>query len=155
MVHPAVEENMRFDIWSLIRFLHVAGAILWVGGQLTLSLVVRPVTSRMMDDDDRVALVSALGSRFGRLAGLVLIPLLLASGLALTYHRGVAFGGFSIPAYGTTLTVKIALALVSFGLAAAHGMTAVRSSSRAVRTVGVIGTVVSLTVVALAVSLVP
>lgn len=34
-------------------------------------------------------------------------------------------------------------------------MTAVRSSSRAVRTIGVIGAVVSLTVVALAVSLVP
>lgn len=97
MGDPAVEKKVRFDIWSLIRFLHVAGAILWVGGPLTLSLVVRPVTSRMMDDDDRVELVSALGSRFGRLAGLVLIPLLLASGLALTYHRGVSFGGFSIP----------------------------------------------------------
>lgn len=51
--------------------------------------------------------------------------------------------------------MKIALALVSFGLAAVHGMTAIRSSSRTVRMVGVTGLVVSLTVVALAVSLVP
>ncbi|MFP3915969.1 MAG: hypothetical protein ACLFWM_13905 [Actinomycetota bacterium] len=146
---------MRFDLWSLIRFLHVTGAILWVGGQLTLTLVVRPVTTRLMDEESRVRLVSELGSRFGRITALMLIPLLLASGLALTYHRGVTFGGFGVSGYGTTLAVKIALALLSFGLAIAHGMTAVRSSSRAVRTVGVAGVVVSLAVVALAASLVP
>lgn len=91
---------MRFDAWSLIRFLHVAGALLWVGGQLTLSLVVRPVTSRMMDDDDRRELVSALGSRFGRLTALVLIPLLLATGLALTHHRVSPSGASPSPATG-------------------------------------------------------
>lgn len=146
---------MRFDVWSAVRFLHVAGAIVWVGGQLTLSLVVRPVTTRLMDDGDRRELVSALGARFGRVTALVLIPLLLSTGLALTYHRGVGLSGFTVPGYGTTLSAKVVLALVSFGLAAGHGMTAVRSSSRAARTVGIVGVVVSLAVVALAVSLVP
>src|SRR5690606_28261362 len=123
--------------------------------QLTLSLIVRPVTTRLMDDESRRELVSALGSRFGRTAAVGLAPLLLASGLALTYHRGVTFGAFTMGGYGTTLGIKIVLALVSFGLAAAHGMTAVRSSSRAVRIVGMTGTIVSLLVVVLAVSLVP
>lgn len=150
-----METSLRYDIWSLIRFLHVGAAVLWVGGQLTLSLVVRPVTSRLMSDDDRRQLVSALGSRFGRLAAVGLVPVLLASGLALTYHRGVTLAGFTVGGYGTTLGVKIGLALVSFALAAVHGMSAVRSSARAVRWVGMIGSIVSLAVVALAVTLVP
>lgn len=146
---------MNFDLWSLVRFVHVASAILWVGGQLTLSLVVRPVTASLLDDDSRRVLVSSLGSRFGRIAAVGLIPLLLASGIALIYHRGVTFAALSIPGYGSTLGTKVVLALASFALAAAHGMTAVRPSSRAARWVGVAGTVISLSVVLLATSLVP
>lgn len=146
---------MRFDIWSLVRFVHIAAAVVWVGGQLTLSLVVRPVTTRLLADDDRRQLVSALGSRFGRIAMVALIPLLLASGLALIYHRGVTFGALTVPGYGATLGVKIVLALTSFALASVHGMVAARTSSRAVRIVGITGVVISLTVVALAATLVP
>ncbi len=146
---------MRLDGWTVVRFFHVGAAILWVGGQLTLSLVVRPVSARLMDDAARRHLVSALGSRFGRLATFGLIPILLGSGLALAYHRGVTLAGLASPGYGTALSVKIALALSSFGLAAIHGMTAVRSSAGAARTIGVTGAVVSVAVVAVAVSLVP
>lgn len=145
---------MNFDIWSLVRFIHVASAVLWVGGQLALGLIVRPVTRSLLDDDSRLVLASSLGSRFGRIA-VGLIPLLLASGIALIYHRGVTFAALSVPGYGTTLGTKIILSLVSFVLAAAHGMTAVRTSSRAARWVGITGTVISLSVVLLATSLVP
>jgi uncharacterized membrane protein len=146
---------MRFDIWTVVRFVHVGSAILWVGGQLTLSFVVRPVTGQLFDADGRRDLISSLGSRFGRISALGLIPLLLASGIALIYHRGVTFAALAIPGYGATLGTKIVLALVSFALAAAHGMSAVNASSRAARLVGLTGTIVSLTVVLLAVSLVP
>lgn len=146
---------MRFDLWSLVRFVHVASAVLWVGGQLTLSLVVRPVSEQLFDDDGRRDLLSSLGSRFGRIAAVGLMPLLLASGIALIYHRGVTFASLTVPGYGTVLGTKIVLALVSFALAAAHGMTAVRTSSRAARWVGITGGLVSLTVVFLATSLIP
>lgn len=146
---------MRFDLWSLVRFLHVAGAVVWVGGQLTLTLIVRPVTARLLSPEDRRHLVGAFGSRFGRLTSWVLIPLLLATGLALTYHRGVALSALTVPGYGATLGVKITLALISFGLAIAHGVVAVNASTKVVRVLGIVGTVVSLTVVALAASLVP
>lgn len=146
---------MRFDIWTLIRFLHVGSAILWVGGQLTLSLIVRPVVGRSLDAAERRELFRSLGSRFGRLANLGLIPLLLGSGLALAYHRGVTFGALAVGGYGTTLAVKIVVAFVSFGLAAAHGMAAVRSANRAARFVGIAGALASVAVVVLAVSLVP
>ena len=146
---------MRFDVWTIVRFLHVGSAILWVGGQLTLSLVVRPVAAGLFDPDTRVDLVTALGARFGRIATVGLIPTLLASGLSLAYHRGVTLAALSLPGYGTVLGVKIFLALISFALAAAHGMAAVHASAAAVRAVAIAGATVSLAVVGLAVSLVP
>ena len=142
------------NIWTIFRFLHVAAAILWVGGQLTLSLVIRPVAQRMMDDESRAELMIAVGSRYGRIASFGLIPILLATGLALTYRHGVDFGGLRLSAYATTLTFKIVLALVSFGLAIAHGIAAIRASSSLVRRVGLASTTVSLVVVLLAVMLV-
>lgn len=39
--------------WSLVRFAHVLAAILWVGGQLTLSLVVRRAAVETLADDTR------------------------------------------------------------------------------------------------------
>ncbi len=146
---------MRFDLWSLVRFLHIAGAVVWVGGQLTLTLVVRPETSRLLSPEDRRHLLSAFGSRFGRITSWILLPLLLATGLGLTYHRGVGLGALTAPGYGATLGAKITLALMSFGIAIAHGVMAANASSRTVRALGIAGSVVSLAVVALAASLVP
>lgn len=146
---------MNPDLWSVVRFLHLAAAVAWVGGQLTLTLVIRPVTSRLLATEDRRHLLGAFGSRFGRLTSWVLIPTLLASGLGLTYHRGVGLGALTIPGYGVTLGVKITLALISFAIAAVHGIVAVRATTRAVRALGAVGIVVSLAVVALAASLVP
>lgn len=146
---------MSYDLWTLVRFIHVAAAILWVGGQLTISFIVRPVAAKSLDGDTRRTVIAAVGSRFGRITSAVLLPVLLASGLALTYHHGVARGALSIGSYATTLTFKVVLALASFALAALHGMTAARASSRAIRMIGLTGVVVSLTVVGLAVSLVP
>ena len=142
------------NIWTVVRFLHVAAAILWVGGQLTLSMVIRPVVDRNADAERRTELMTAVGSRYGRIASFGLIPILLATGFGLTYHHGVEFGGLSLSSYATTLTFKIILALVSFGLAMAHGIAAVRSSSPTVRIVGLASTSVSLLVVLLAVMLV-
>lgn len=145
---------MRFDLWTVVRFLHVGGAILWVGGQLALSLIVRPVAARVLEDERRSLALTTMGARFGRLALWGLFPILLATGLALSYYRGVEYRAFQIPGYGPILAVKVVLAMVSFGLAAVHGIIAARSPDRSVRWVGITGAVVSLLVVLLAVTLV-
>jgi hypothetical protein len=46
----------------------------------------------------------------------VLMPVLLGSGLALIYHRGVDIGALSVGSYGQILTAKILLAFLSFEL---------------------------------------
>ena len=38
------------DLWSLVRFLHVVGAVVWLGGQLTVSA---PTTCRKRTRDQR------------------------------------------------------------------------------------------------------
>lgn len=146
---------MLDTVWPVVRFVHLVAAILWVGGQLTLALVVRGALERAIEDRDRrtAAFVEA-GRRFGRIGTLVLIPLLLASGIALAWHRGVDLGVFALPGYGTTLGVKIVLAFVSFVLAGVHGFIAVRGNRRMSRTIGIVGAVVSLVVVYLAAALV-
>lgn len=144
-----------FSGWSLVRFAHVLSAILWVGGQLTLSLVVRRAAGSTLEGEARSDLFMRIGRVFGRMATFVLMPVLLATGLALIYHRGVDVGALSAGSYGQILTAKIVLALVSFGLAGVHGFTASRASARTSRVVGIAGGVVSATVVLLATALVP
>ena len=55
------------DAWSLIRFVHVAGAALWVGGQLTLTFVVLPLARRALSDEARATVLPAVGRRFARI----------------------------------------------------------------------------------------
>lgn len=125
---------------------------MWVGGQLVISLIVRPVAVRTLDDQTRRETITAMGAVFGRLALWGLFPLLLATGLALSFHRGVEFGQFRVPGYGAVLSVKVILAMASFALAGIHGMVAARSGGAA-RAVGITGAVVSVVVVLLAVTL--
>ncbi|GIU93268.1 MAG: hypothetical protein KatS3mg011_2174 [Acidimicrobiia bacterium] len=143
------------SVWWLVRFFHVGAAILWVGGQLALSLIVRPAAATTLAPEDRTALFVEAGRRFGRVATLALMPVLLASGLALAWHRGVTLGSFTRPGYGSILGTKVVLALVSFGLAALHGLVATRGEATSTRWVGIAGVAVSSLVVLLAVSLVP
>ncbi len=143
------------NVWTIIRFLHVIAAILWVGGQLTLSLVVRPASLRSdLAPEDRVRLMSGVGVRYGRIATIGLMPVILATGLALIYHHGVEFGGLSVSSYATTLTIKVILVFVSFALAFAHGFIAARSSSAVARWIGISSALVSVAIVFLAVMLV-
>ncbi len=144
-----------FSWWSLVRFAHVISAVLWVGGQLTLSVVVRCAAVETLEDETRSTLFTAVGRSFGRMANFVLMPVLLGTGLALIYHRGVDIGALSVGSYGQILTVKIILAFVSFGLAALHGAMATRASAGASRAIGITGGIVSVVVVLLATALVP
>lgn len=141
--------------WTVVRFAHVISAVLWVGGQLTLSIVVRRAAGETLDDRPRTELFERMGRVFGRIATFALMPILLGSGLALIYHRGVALEAFTVGSYGQILTAKVLLAFVSFALAAVHGVVATRGSSRASRLVGIGGGVVSVVVVLLATALVP
>ena len=141
--------------WTLVRFLHVTAATVWVGGQLLLSLVVAPLARRHLPPDTRAVVVGVVGRRFAILTTAVLLPVLVATGIALAWHRGVTLDSFRYPGYGRTLGLKIVVVVVMVGVAAAHGAAASRARTRAARTLGVASIGLSLVVVLLATALVP
>jgi uncharacterized membrane protein len=108
-------------LWSLIRFLHVMGAMVWVGGQLTITVMLLPVVRRQLGAADRTATLTAVGKRFGMFTILVFLPLQIVTGVLLAWDKGVTVASLAEPGYGRTLAAKlVAFALVMVA-AGAHG----------------------------------
>jgi putative copper export protein len=145
---------MGVTAWSLVRFAHVLAAMGWVGGQLLLSGVVLPAVRAELPPEVRGPVVHRTARRFALLANAVLLPVLLASGLALAWHRGVTLGSFNAPGYGRLLGIKLVLVVASVALAAVHGVVASRNPARA-RPLALLGLSASVGIVVFATALVP
>ncbi|WP_165986258.1 hypothetical protein [Streptomyces sp. YIM 98790] len=140
-------------LWSLIRFVHVAGAALWVGGQLVLTLVVLPLARRLPAPEARDRFVPEAGRRFAMLTGAVFLPLQLGTGLLMAGHKGVTWASLAEPGYGRLLAVKLLLFTVVMGLAAGHGAAHARGRPETARLLAVASLTGSLGVVLLAAAL--
>jgi len=109
------------DLWSLVRFLHVVGAVVWLGGQLTVSALVMPVARDRLPEQARAGLMRVLGMRFGIATVAVLIPLQLATGVALARHKGVTLASLAEPGYGRMLAGKLVAFTLVMLAAGLHG----------------------------------
>lgn len=139
--------------WSLVRFAHVAGAALWVGGQIALSLVVLPLARRLLTREDLAGFTAAAGRRFGMLTGAVFLPVQLTTGVAMAWHKGVTWGSLADPGYGRTLAAKLLLFTAVMLAAAGHGWAHARGRPQTARVLAVASLVGSLGVVLLATAL--
>ncbi|MFF0736333.1 hypothetical protein ACFYVK_32570 [Streptomyces chartreusis] len=139
--------------WSLVRFAHVAGAALWVGGQLALSLVILPLARHRLAPEPRDDFTAAAGRRFGMLTGAVFLPVQLATGWAMAWHRGVTWASLAEPGYGRTLATKLALFVLVMLAAAGHGIAHAKGRPDLARALAVVSLVGSLGVVLLATAL--
>ncbi|MEU3979299.1 hypothetical protein AB0F77_04170 [Streptomyces sp. NPDC026672] len=140
-------------LWSFVRFLHVTGAVLWVGGQLALTLVVLPLARRLLAPEERDRFTAQAGRRFGLLTGALFLPLQLATGWAMARHRGVTLASLADPGYGRTLVCKLALFVVVMLAAGGHGLAHARGRAELARALAVVSLVGSLGVVLLATAL--
>lgn len=70
----------------LVRYLHVVGALVWIGGMLFVALVLVPVARGLGDPALRARLVHATGVRF-RTVGWIALGLLLLTGLGNLWLR--------------------------------------------------------------------
>jgi len=70
----------------VVRFVHLAAALTWVGGMLFVALVLVPVMRRLPDPVLRRRLMHDTGLRF-RLVGWIAIVVLVASGLVNVWLR--------------------------------------------------------------------
>ena len=145
---------MSITRWSLVRFAHVLAAMGWVGGQLLFSSVVLPVLRDALGPRERTPLIRLAAMRFATIANLVLLPGLIATGVALAWHRGVRFDTLTEPGYGRLLAIKLVLVVISISLAGVHGVLATRKP-RSARPLGVASLGTSITIVIFATALVP
>ncbi|MFG2561835.1 hypothetical protein [Streptomyces sp. NPDC048496] len=139
--------------WSLVRFAHVAGAALWVGGQLTLTLVILPLARHLLAPEAKDRFTAAAGRRFGVLTGTVFLPLQLGTGWAMAWHKGVTWASLAEPGYGRTLAAKLALFVVVMLAAAGHGIAHAQGRADLARALAVVSLAGSLGVVLLATAL--
>jgi uncharacterized membrane protein len=142
------------DVWVLVRFVHVAGAALWLGGQLTLTFAVVPLAGRLLPTEDRGRVVHAVGSRFARITLAGFLPLQVGTGIALAGRHGVTLDSLAEPGYGRTLAAKLALFTVAMLASAGHGIAAARRHTQLSRALGLFGLACSAGVVLLATALV-
>jgi putative copper export protein len=94
-----------------VRFLHVLGAITWIGGMVFIAVTLVPVVRRL-DTDLRIRLVQEVGVRF-RTVGWIALGLLVASGLLNLWLRPALIW---LPRF----QAKLALVLLALALSAVH-----------------------------------
>lgn len=144
---------MTIDWWTAVRFLHIIGAILWIGGQLAFTFVITPGLRGAEPDAQRLRVNQmAVARRFGNVISYVGIPLQLATGFALSW-RAFDLGKDTIPDYGFWLGLKILLFLGAIVIAAVHGIMAARGSTSASRRFADAGMALSLGILLIAVVL--
>jgi len=66
--------------WSVLRFVHVLSAAVWVGGQLTLSLLMLPLLRRRLPVEVRTTVMSSVGKTFGIYTAAIFLPLQTTAG---------------------------------------------------------------------------
>ncbi|KWW99360.1 hypothetical protein TH66_09855 [Carbonactinospora thermoautotrophica] len=139
--------------WALIRFLHVTSAALWVGGQLTISLVVLPLARDTLDTGQRGRVLRAIGRRFGQFTGAFFLPVQITTGIAMAWHKGVTWESLYYPGYGRVLAAKLLLFVAVMVAAMLHGWANGRGRPAFARAMAVTSLVGSLGVVLLATAL--
>lgn len=99
---------------TLVQWLHVAAAVLAVGGVACIRFVVIPSID-LLDESARATFTESVHSRFRQIIG-VSMALLMVTGL---YNVGIAAaaGQFADPCYLYPVIAKIVLALVVFKIA--------------------------------------
>lgn len=142
------------DIWTVVRFLHVVGAIVWVGGQLTVTLIVLPPASRLLSVPDRAQVLRNVGRRFAVVTFAMFLPVQITTGILLAVRHGVTWASLAEPGYGRVLIVKVLLFAAVMVAASLHGMAQARRRPSAARTASIASLIGSLGVVLLATALV-
>jgi uncharacterized membrane protein len=141
-------------IWVVVRFLHVLGAVVWVGGQLTITAVVLPPVRRLLGLEDRGAVLQAVGRRFARITMAAFLPSQIITGWLLAWHHGVTWQSLAEPGYGRTLTAKLVLFTFVMGAASVHGIAQSRRRTALARAASLASLIASIGVVLLATGLV-
>ena len=109
--------------WTLILFLHLLSAAIWIGGQITLFVAV-PVLRRQLGPEQSAAPIRTVARRYGMVAGPAL-ALLLVTGLLQADHLGVTPGD-SDSEFARIVSEKFTLTMIIIALTVLHALLGAR-----------------------------
>lgn len=112
---------MRDDVWTLVRFLHVLGAAVWVGGMIALGAVAVPAARSAGDAAAGRRVITSAARRFGAI-GAVTLAVIAGTGFGLIHHRGLELDQLGDSDYGRRIITKMILLVVMAVLAILHSM---------------------------------
>lgn len=108
-------------LWTLVRFLHVTGAAIWVGGMIALGAVAVPAARLAGDAAAGRRVIRAAARRFGLIGG-VTLAVIAGSGFGLIHHRGLSLDQLPDSDYGRRLIAKMILLVLMAVVAVLHGL---------------------------------
>jgi putative copper resistance protein D len=103
-----------------IHFLHLTAAMIWVGGQLFLALVLAPTLRAQLSPPERMPLSLAIAKRFKRFSHGALGVLLLTGLWQVRYVFFSSVGSFSDTEYGRIFLLKMGLLFLALVLSVLH-----------------------------------
>jgi putative copper export protein len=112
---------MRDDVWTLVRFLHVLGAAVWVGGMIALGAVAVPAARRAGDPAAARRVITAAARRFGAIGAVALVAI-AATGFGLIHHRGLSLDQLADSEYGRRIVAKMVLLVLMAVVALLHSL---------------------------------
>ena len=107
--------------WLLIRWIHVIAAVVWIGGNLILAMVIVPYFRQNLPPVQRIQLLTQIGKRFEPIVwGCVLI--LIFTGIGNLYKAGFFDSTFNyIGSFAVTFYSKLIMFLLLLMFTALHG----------------------------------
>lgn len=106
-------------IWLLIRWIHVLAAVTWIGGNLTLAMIIVPYFRQNLPPVKRIQLLTQIGKRFEPVVwGCVMI--LFFTGIGNVFESLGLSSGVEVTAYMRTLLIKLLLFIILIVLTALH-----------------------------------
>lgn len=109
------------DLDTLIRFLHVLGVTVWIGGLVFVGAVAMPVARSASDPARRRELITAVARRFAPVAGVAWV-LILATGMGILGRRDISLGDLPDTDWGTRVLVKLILLLAMGAVVLLHAI---------------------------------
>ena len=105
--------------WLLIRWIHVLAAVTWIGGNLTLAMVIVPYFRQNLPPVKRIQLLTQIGKRFEPVVwGCVMI--LFFTGIGNVFESLGLSSEIEINDYMRTLLIKLFLFIILIILTAMH-----------------------------------
>ena len=104
----------------LVLWLHVIAAVVWIGGNLILALVIVPYFKKSLPPVQRIQILGEIGKRFEPVVW-GCVGVLFFTGMINIFTTGVLTSPELIGAFMRTLFIKLMLFIVLVILTALHG----------------------------------